>query len=357
MLCDACHTALRLVYERKADDLHDLHIEPPYPLPDACRPYSSIIYPTPRSLYTALVAGCLICRMIWTLTLANKVDSQFNTCQLTQRALESNRPKTFEEFSDQYAVFEDDSQFAPGLPKDAEAATERNEPGTAILDGVESSKRSRKASHKWSETSPWAVLRIFSFPENDVRDWHSQSSMMGSVYRNSRCNIAATWASDSNDGCFSERDPSIIDTSGTLIPRNSFAIDFYMTLNDLYDIDILQAPLNKRAWVVQERYLARRQLNFSKHQVYWECLELTASEQNPTGWETCSKTNKPTLNPQNEDDFNRVWPELVEYYSNCTATVRSDRMVALAGLASEFRIASRDEYLAGLWKTDLRRGA
>jgi hypothetical protein len=48
-----------------------------------------------------------------------------------------------------------------------------------------------------------------------------------------------------------------------------------------YRIDIEEAPLNQRAWVVQERLLAPRVVHFTDRQLYWLCAQLTASESLP----------------------------------------------------------------------------
>lgn len=44
-----------------------------------------------------------------------------------------------------------------------------------------------------------------------------------------------------------------------------------------------RAPVNIRAWVVQERLLAPRVLHFGQTQVIWECRELSACELYPHG--------------------------------------------------------------------------
>ena len=48
---------------------------------------------------------------------------------------------------------------------------------------------------------------------------------------------------------------------------------------------------------------------------------------------------------------------LVENYSRRALTYASDKLAAIAGLATEFEEQGRDrEYIAGLWKEDLLRG-
>ncbi|KAI0172239.1 heterokaryon incompatibility protein-domain-containing protein [Hypoxylon sp. FL1284] len=204
--------------------------------------------------------------------------------------------------------------------------------------------------------------------QGDEDDWKAQSSKMGLVYSTAWCNIAATWAKDVADGCFSDRTPDVVDPvfKSDLTVWTTF---YRMTLTPgpSFDEDVTHAPLNKRAWVIQERYLARRQLMFSKRQVYWECWELCASEQFPRGTEQLPRgmpmnvqsAHIPTAKPSMEVSawsLNQVWKTLVDLYSACHATRNSDRLIALAGLAGivQQTRGAADEYLAGLWKKNLR---
>ncbi|KAF1809927.1 HET-domain-containing protein, partial [Eremomyces bilateralis CBS 781.70] len=199
--------------------------------------------------------------------------------------------------------------------------------------------------------------------QDDEEDWKAQASMMSSVYKGACCNIAATWAPNGDWGCFIPTRASPLITLDLGLGQ---AIAYKVSLaasNQYYD-DLVEAPLNQRAWVVQERYLARKQLSFTRSGAYWECHELVASEQFPTGVPKESRdfrpyshagppTGKPTVNLDDPITLQAAWVALVDFYSGCQLTKLSDKTVALAGLAEEVRRAMEDEYLAGLWKKDL----
>jgi hypothetical protein len=113
-------------------------------------------------------------------------------------------------------------------------------------------------------------------------DWTRESSMMGSVYQNGYCNIAATAASDGTAGCFRPRDPLLAQPCIVEFEKGLKKFGLKKGVYDLipqrlWEEGLSEAPLLKRAWVVQERVLARRVLHFARNQLFWECKELVSS--------------------------------------------------------------------------------
>jgi hypothetical protein len=118
--------------------------------------------------------------------------------------------------------------------------------------------------------------------QDSAEDWAEQSSVMGKVYQNGYCNIAATGAHDGRAGCFLERDPKLAQKCRVKLELNLRKFKLRHGLYDLvprslWDVGLYVAPLNRRAWVAQERIMAPRILHFSSNQLFWECTELVSS--------------------------------------------------------------------------------
>ncbi|KAL8710175.1 MAG: hypothetical protein Q9220_005258 [cf. Caloplaca sp. 1 TL-2023] len=207
--------------------------------------------------------------------------------------------------------------------------------------------------------------------QDSTGDWLYEAGLMGRVYANSRCNIAATWNSSSGDGCFSERNVSevegiIVSPSWADVKDTTFrVIDF-----GLWENLITSASLNKRAWVVQERLLAPRVLHFGRSQLAWECHQVDACETYPAGLpisQQSAQGNQKGLDPDTDGKevqsigsyqppnlrAYHVWNKIVAAYTAGELTIEADKLVAISGLAQNMQILLKDEYLAGLWKGTL----
>ena len=183
------------------------------------------------------------------------------------------------------------------------------------------------------------------------------------------CKIAATWAKDGGQGCSTTRDPApIAPTTTALKAKNAdpgTAGEFLVVRSEGYGRDVRSAPLNRRGRVIQERYLAPRQINFAEDRVSWECHELVATEQFPNGLRgprtatdhvEARQNSKPRLDYHGEHDLRRAWSHLVRKYSSCELTHYTDKMIAIFGLAHEFQervIRIRPMTATNLWQRPL----
>ena len=103
--------------------------------------------------------------------------------------------------------------------------------------------------------------------QGDEEDWQNEAGLMEKVFASAYCTIAVSSAPNWQNG-FLERNLSpqyfqIQDSSS----RQVYVCDD----TDNFNEDVDEGPLNKRAWVLQERVLSRRTIHFSAKQTYWEC--------------------------------------------------------------------------------------
>jgi hypothetical protein len=149
---------------------------------------------------------------------------------------------------------------------------------------------------------------------------------------------------------------------------------FYLIDEYLWERSIVQAPLMKRGWVLQERLLAPRVVHFGKEQLFWECFEKEACESYP------NRRLQPVNNPLIEGirfknlkfelepwlstptgirysgwcrSKYRIWNRLIRHYSQLELTKSEDKEAALVGLMQVFAKMYDERCIAGLWEKAL----
>ncbi|KIM94575.1 hypothetical protein OIDMADRAFT_172352 [Oidiodendron maius Zn] len=181
--------------------------------------------------------------------------------------------------------------------------------------------------------------------QDDDDDWLREANAIGAIYENASCTLAAT---DGMDGSFSLLSGNLNAGSGELLklpcdPDDKSKGHLHLRKpfkNWPHALTIYHAPLNTRAWVLQERILSPRIIHFASDMIYIQCdLDIMGVN----GWLgvdgiwVC---------------FGRVdvlWSELVSQYSRCNLTRPSDKLIALSGLAQSVRVRTGIVYSFGLW--------
>jgi hypothetical protein len=206
--------------------------------------------------------------------------------------------------------------------------------------------------------------------QDDPDDWMNEASHMHQVYANSLCNICATGARDSSGGLFHDRDPGQLRTCDVTIPWVAEGGRFRLYNLNMWTREVLEAPLNTRAWVVQEYMLSPRQLHFGSKQILWECLQTSAAEQFPKGLphpipNRHYSTRRLLHNIQMIDEKSKDadlaaktflhsrWSSIVQRYMQCRLSHASDKVIAFSGIARRFESVMGDECLAGLWRKNI----
>lgn len=230
--------------------------------------------------------------------------------------------------------------------------------------------------------------------QNNEGDWLQESTQMYQVYRNSYCNISATSAENSSHGLYADRDPQhlwgeeINLNTKELVRSNSQNLPGEASLGNHgalvqrckivdpshWERKVESAPVNTRAWVLQERLLAPRVIHFCEGQIAWECREMDASESSIDGiadvelkfgeireqgrirlkslvaQEYGQRSASPT-DGNTAKQAHQNWNLITERFSKTNLTQAKDKLIALAGIAEQMHSQIAAPYVAGLWQS------
>lgn len=120
-------------------------------------------------------------------------------------------------------------------------------------------------------------------------------------------------------------------------------------------------PLYQRGWALQERVLSRRLLIYTGDQILWECQQVKEAESGvlTTGLYSMRLPAGNGDKSATAAELRECWSTLVKDFCESNISVESDKLPAVAGLARTLHRMSGlggDEYLAGLWRSDLVNG-
>jgi hypothetical protein len=196
---------------------------------------------------------------------------------------------------------------------------------------------------------------MISIVQDSVKDWVEEAATMEKVYRNGVCNIAACDATDSSRSIFVQRIPST-GASFTVIWKYTDQTVKFTLIPDWINLTWDKAPLYTRGWVVQDRFLSPRVMHFSKFP-FWECGTTLTTEVYTSRMETkklcfpeLPDTQRKWVSPAKDAESSVwLWWKLIKIYTRCSLTVKTDKLIALSGLAETFSKLVKEPYLAGIW--------
>jgi Heterokaryon incompatibility protein (HET) len=217
---------------------------------------------------------------------------------------------------------------------------------------------------------PYIWIDSLCIIQDSIEDWNKEASLMSGVYGHAICNIAATGALDSTKGLFFEKDLHAIRPCKVQVPvRQSTKVKIVYIIDPNYwRLRLDNSPLLQRAWVVQERLLARRVLHFNRDQLYWECRERSACEIFPfqmpkiTMWLGSFKDIVPTTEIDEEVSKRltnpwisreNIWAKVVMSYSRAQLSNQGDKEAALSGILRTLEGIFDDTCTAGMWRKGL----
>lgn len=207
---------------------------------------------------------------------------------------------------------------------------------------------------------PYLWIDALCIIQDSEEDKTREVSLMERIYRESFVTIVAASSPNSTDGILRPRPP----------PQESYIIPFRrtgelfgsMSIQELYSIeyDEMLEPINQRAWTLQEQLIPNRFLIYASHTLQWRCnagvknlgssLHHAISSDDERYCETLSFLRRPAS--KRKDQLTR-WLRIIHIYSGRTASLATDKLPALAGIAKEFSNALGPRYYAGLWEHSL----
>ena len=209
--------------------------------------------------------------------------------------------------------------------------------------------------------------------QDSVEDWARESNRMADVYMHGFLNICV-YSTDIQHGCLQARNP--LSWSHCLIART----DDQLLLAGSNDIlrDLSETSLFGRGWVFQERLLSPRTIYIGDRDCVFECADSVLSERaRYYRSEHPSEGYDPPVSKMTVQEFAerakefpacdlypngigelksidhhylwRSWECIVKHYSKTHLTFGSDRLAALAAIATSLRQSTGYTYLAGTW--------
>ncbi|KAL9065119.1 MAG: hypothetical protein Q9161_008437 [Pseudevernia consocians] len=233
---------------------------------------------------------------------------------------------------------------------------DRHEKGISIQELPQTFRDAITVAH-WFQVR-WLWIDSLCIIQDSDADWQREALLMDRVYKQGYLNISADWNADSRDGLFNPRSPMRVQPLTIELPETGQTIHLIVDERDMFGW-VNTAPLSQRAWVFQERHLARRNLHFTEREMFFECCckaPYFASETFPNGAPRFHNQRNTQLNPspttplRSTDEIHSLWSELCEMYSEKKLSNPTDKSVAISGLAKEFqKLLPHDTYFSGMW--------
>ncbi|KAI0466847.1 HET-domain-containing protein [Xylaria cf. heliscus] len=213
----------------------------------------------------------------------------------------------------------------------------------------------------------WLWIDSLCIIQDSREDWQHEAPMMCDVYQNALLNISADHAVDARGGCFRDRYFATVDAFKLhLKPLQS---TWWVSVDERNLFEwVKDGPSSERAWIYQERHLARRVLHFTEHEVFWECRAAVPSFRSETyprgspfrrdflGQAKLRLRDISTGSLTDNAHLMFEWDDACRDYSRRKLTYPSDKLPALSGIARHFGSRCQDDtYVAGVWLSQLPR--
>lgn len=172
--------------------------------------------------------------------------------------------------------------------------------------------------------------------QDDTEDWQREAMKMDMVYANGVMTLAA--ASSSVYGGLTDRLNPLKNTAAALQLRDGTTV--YVLPHGQIPGDLAHAPVDVRAWCLQEDMLSARLIKIKLRSIEWECL-------NDGTKSRAKQSARPLDYPVYR--WHNLWYRFIERYCSRWLSKSTDKLVAFHGVAIDKM--GRD-YVAGFLKTD-----
>lgn len=242
---------------------------------------------------------------------------------------------------------------------------------TQIITTTKATIASRKESIEWSLLSqtfqdaitwtrrlgiPYIWIDSLCIVQDDLQDWATESTKMGTIYEHAHLTLAATAAPSGTLGFRSPRTPPqsfhLRDTPHRVSAQLQPSHDSFTRRSQA---DPRLMPLLSRAWVYQERLLSARVAHFGARELVFECQNGYACECGGISRYSGLTSHNTSVKQEYRDallgarDAAYTWEAVVRGYTACALSFEQDRLPALSATARRLE-GLLGAYRAGLWE-------
>lgn len=212
--------------------------------------------------------------------------------------------------------------------------------------------------------------------QDENADWERESLSMTLIYQNAFVTICTPSSKSSNEGFLARRRehvavpfrsrvvPSIygqynLVASGTYLCTRDWRQAEDLEVDWLFkwlSLDIDGTCWSSRGWTLQEFQMSNRVLIFGESMVHFSCRHAVQSENGSRKSFPPSRIIE-TLDSYSSETYPEIyyseWESMLKNYGYRLFTVIEDKLPAISGMAKYIADETGDEYLAGLWKSQL----
>ncbi|KAH7140863.1 heterokaryon incompatibility protein-domain-containing protein [Dactylonectria macrodidyma] len=205
--------------------------------------------------------------------------------------------------------------------------------------------------------------------QDDNNDKLDQIASMGLIYKNSTVTIVAASAEKVTDGFLGNAKPEGPHIQLPLYVDDTTTGTVYLRIKDGTQTYSAEEPIFQRGWTYQELLLSPRCVIFDASQIMLKCLtdnfrplfqtyvdvQVDAPELPPGVFgmadeNLAGRSSRESRERYFKNTQDRIWKAVVHDYSERDMSCFSDRLPALAGIATELAAVWDDVYLAGFWE-------